>query len=395
MAVGHSDEIDLEGALEAVFAECEAALAGATPKAGLLLSAWELDHQALLDAVRARYPGIELAGSSTGGEMSSVLGFSEDSVSLALFASDTVDIVAGLGTNLEADPAGAVSVAVADAMARTSQAPRLCIVLPTVGLVEAGLILDALGSALGPGVAILGGGAAPRDPMAEPDGRTSRQFVGDALVSDALAILVFAGPLACSFGVETGWRGVGPRATVTAASPQAVTGIDGRPALEFYRRYLGPGQPPISNPLAVFEDPRSDRFYLRTPVAFDDESGAITFFGAVPEGSTVQLTMAATEQIFEGTRASITDALASFPAGARPDAALVFSCATRKYLLGTRAGTEIELVRDVLGEGVPVSGFYCMGEIAPMSPAERTRFHNATIVSVLLGSLGPGEPAPA
>jgi len=174
-----------------------------------------------------------------------------------------------------------------------------------------------------------------------------------------------------------------------------VTGIDGRPAVEFYRRYLGAGQPPIANPLAVFEDPASDRFYLRTPMAYDDASGAVAFFGAVPTGSTVQLTMAATDQIFEGTRASIADALASFPAGARPDAALVFSCATRKYLLGTRAGTEIDLVREMLGDAVPVSGFYCMGEIAPMAPAERSRFHNATIVSVLLGSLEPGETAPA
>jgi hypothetical protein len=395
MAVGHSDDVDLESALHAVFAQCDAALAGAAPRAGLLLSAWDVDHQALLDTVQARYPGIELAGSSTGGEMSSVLGFCEDSVALALFASDTIDITAGLGRDLSADPDGAARRAIAAATARTTQAPRLCIALPTVGVVEAGVILDALGSALGPGVAILGGGATPRDPTSEPEAQTSHEFVGDVLATDALAILLFSGPLAYSFGVETGWRGVGPRATVTASSPRAVTGIDGRPAVEFYRRYLGPGQPPVANPLAVFEEPGSDRFYLRTPVAYDDDSGAVAFFGAVPEGSTVQLTMAATDQIFEGTRASIADALASFPAGARPDGALVFSCAIRKYLLGTRAGTEIDLVRDMLGEAVPVSGFYCMGEIAPMSPTDRSRFHNATMVSVLLGSLEAEGTAPA
>ena len=84
MAVGHSDDIDLDAALATVFEQCEAALAGAAPKAGLLMAAWEADHRSIVDAVRARYPGIELAGSTTAGEMSSVLGFQEDSIALTL-----------------------------------------------------------------------------------------------------------------------------------------------------------------------------------------------------------------------------------------------------------------------------------------------------------------------
>lgn len=389
MAVGHSDDVDLDSALETVFAECDAGLAGAPPKAGLLMSASEVDHRALIDAVRARYPGIELAGSSSAGEMSSALGFREDSVELALFASDTVDIVAGLGTDLAADPAAAARRAVDEATAKTQLPPRLCIVMSTIGGAEPAAILDGLRAALGPGIPILGGGAAPRDPTTESDGLTSREFVGDVLASDALAILLFAGAVAFSFGVETGWRGVGPRVTVTRASPTAVFEIDGQPALEYYERYVGAGQPPIANPLAVFEEPEGERFYLRTPVTYDRESRSIGFFGAVPEGATVQITMAAMEQVFEGAQASIRSALAGFPAGSQPDAALLFACATRKFLLGTRAGREIDLIREVVGAALPVSGFYCMGEIAPMSSVDLTRFHNATMVSILLGSAQP------
>lgn len=388
MAVGHSDDIDLEGALESVFARCDAGLAGETPRAGLLISTWDLDHAALVDAVRARYPGIELAGSSSAGEMSSVLGFREDSVALAMFASDTVEIVAGLGRNVAADPQAAARQAVDEAKDRTQLPPRLCIVMPAIGAAGADGILEALRAELGPGVPIIGGGAAPQDPMSDAGGRTSRQFAGDVVTTDALAILLFAGDLAFSFGVDTGWRALGPRATVTRASATTVQEIDGRPAVEFYERWVGVGQPPIANPLAVFEGPDSERFYLRTPMAYDREKGAITFYGSVPEGATVQITMAATEQIIEGAKASIVHALDDFPAGSRPEAALLFSCATRKFLLGTRAGGEIDLVRDVLGASVPVGGIYCMGEIAPMAMAvtDRTRFHNATLVSILLGS---------
>lgn len=389
MAVGHSDDVDLVSALETAFAQCDAGLAGATPKAGLLMSAWGVDHQSVIDQVRARYPGIELAGSSSAGEMSSVLGYREDSVALALFSSDEIDIVAGLGRNLVADHRAAAREAVAQATAKTRLPPRLCVVMSTIGGVEAGVILDALRAALGPGVPIVGGGAAPRDPSAEADGASSREFAGDVLTGDALTILLFAGPLAFSFGVQTGWNGVGPRATITRTSDAGVLEIDGRPALEFYERYVGDGPPPVANPLAIFEEADSDRFYLRTPMTYDRELGSIAFFGAVPEGATVQLTMAGTDQIFEGAKASFADALAGFPGGARPDGALLFSCATRKFLLGTRAGREIELAGEVLGDAVPIGGFYCMGEIAPMGSADGTRFHNATMVSVLLGSAPP------
>ncbi len=386
MTVGHSDDIDLASALETVFAECDAGLAGATPNAGLLMSAWEVDHQEAIDRVRARYPGIELAGSSSAGEMSSVLGFREDSLALALFASDTIDIVVGLGRELGADPLAAARRAVTEATAKTALPPRLCVVVSTIGGVEASVILDALRVALGPGIPIIGGGAVGRDPGTEADGATSLEFAGDIVTGDALAILLFAGPVAFSFGVATGWRCVGPRATVTRTSTEGVLEIDGRPALAFYERYLGSGQPPAANPLAVFESPDSDSFYLRTPMTYDRDAGSISFFGAIPEGASVQLTMAGTDEIVDGTRASIADALAGFPAGSRPDGALLFSCATRKFLLGTRAGREIDLVREMLGDSVPIGGFYCQGEIAPLASADLTRFHNATMVSVLLGS---------
>lgn len=150
MAVGHSDDIDLDAALETVFAERAAALAGATPKAALLLAAWEANHQQAVDAIRARYPSIQLAGTSTAGEMSSVMGFQQDSLELALFASDTVDITAGMGRGLGADPVGAVRAAVAEARRGTTLAPSLCIVMPSIGLVDAAIILEAIRAVLGP-----------------------------------------------------------------------------------------------------------------------------------------------------------------------------------------------------------------------------------------------------
>lgn len=386
MAVGHSDDIDLETALEAVFAECDEALAGAKPRAGIIFGAWDIDHRALLDGVRAHYPGIEIAGATTAGEMSSVIGFSEDSVALAMFASDSVEITAGIGGDLLADPRGATERAVAMARARATQPSRLCLVMPTIGGAEAAPIFDGLRAALGPGVPIVGGGASPEDPAAPLGTTESLQLANDEITRDSIAILLFSGDLDFSFGVETGWQGVGPQGVVTRTSAEGVLEIDGRPAIDFYARYLGTGQPPIANPLAVFEGGGSDRFYLRTPINWDPQTGRIGFFGSVPEGAVVQITVAGTEQIFQGARASMQDALASYPAGKTPDAALLYSCATRRFLLGTRVGREVETIRDLLGTSIPIAGMYCLGEIAPMTSPDRTQFHNATMVSVLLGA---------
>jgi len=396
MAVGHSDDIDLDAALQAVFAECDAGLDGSAPSAGLLHVAWDADHAGLVETIRARYPGIRLAGASTAAEMSSVIGFAEDSVSLALFASDDVQIGTGLGRHVDLDPAAAATEAVDAARAGATDPPRLCIVMAAIGGYEPARLLDGLRAALGPDVPILGGGAAPEDPTAPPPpwinglparrGSLSHQIADGEVVDDGVAVMVFSGPLAVSFGVETGWRAVGPRGHVTRSSPEGVLEIDGRPATEFYARYLGLGQPPIANPLAVYDAGDPGSFYLRTPVGYDPASGLVAFFGTVPEDAEVQLTVAAAEEIFGGARSSIEHALAAYPEGRRPDGALLYSCATRRLLLGTRADREIALIRDALGPSIPVAGFYCQGEIAPSTSVDAMRFHNATMVSVLLGS---------
>lgn len=389
MAVGQSDDIDIDVALAAVLAQCDAALAGAAPKAGLLFAAWEADHQHVLDAVRSHYPGMALAGSSSGGEMTSVTGFQQDSIVLVVFAADAVDITVGLGRDLAIDPHLAIREAVAGAREKTSQSPTLCIAMPAIRTVEASTILDALQTELGSGVPIVGGGAAPRDPVIDPAATSSMQFADDSVVDGGIAILLFSGPLDYSFGVATGWRGVGPRATVTRAGHGRVLEIDGRSAVEFFDRYVGtaPGQaPPIANPLAVYATPDATDFYLRTATALDHATGEVAFFGSVPEGSTVQLTVAATDDIVDGARASVSDALARFPPWGTPEGALLYSCVTRRFLLGTRTGREIEAVRAIVGTATPIAGFYCSGEIAPFFDGGASKFHNATMVSVLLGS---------
>ena len=65
---------------------------------------------------------------------------------------------------------------------------------------------------------------------------------------------------------------------------------------------------------------------------------------------------------------------------------MIASCAVRNFLLGTRTSGEIERIRTGLDRGLPVSGFYAFGEIAPLGVNSTPSFHNETCVTVLIGT---------
>jgi hypothetical protein len=199
-------------------------------------------------------------------------------------------------------------------------------------------------------------------------------------------VLLFSGPIAYSIAVGTGWRTLGATGTVTRTEQGVVTEIGGRPAVEFLAPYLDvTGPPSFGNPLAVVEV-GSERSYLRAIVGSDPLTGAVSLFGSVPVGATVQLTTASTEDILAGTKDALARATSEFPSGSTPEAALMFSCMVRKFLLGSRTKVEAELARAELGSSIPLAGLYCTGEIAPIESGATSRFLNETFVTLLLGT---------
>ena len=323
-------------------------------------------------------------GCTTAGEVSSVLGFREDSVTLCLFASDSVDMTAGVGKDAVGDPLAACEEAVAQAKAKTTKDPTLCITTPDNVAAAEGDIVPRLLETLGGGISVLGGAAGSQAFEVTP-----RQFFCDQVLRESVPVLLFSGPLDYAAGVATGWKPLGKVGRVTKSEGNLVQEIDGEPALSFYQNYLGAdatsGETHIAIPLAVFEEGSGD-FYLRAPIAYDENAGTASFLGSVPEGASVQLTLASPENILEGTEESLARALSGYPGSSEPEAALFFSCAVRKLLLGTRAAKELDIVRSRLGDHVPVCGFYAFGEIGPVGSSGTSRFHNETLVTLLLGT---------
>jgi hypothetical protein len=56
----------------------------------------------------------------------------------------------------------------------------------------------------------------------------------------------------------------------------------------------------------------------------------------------------------------------------------------RKLVLKQRIEEEVEAVREVLGAGAALTGFYSYGEISPFAPGARCELHNQTMTITAL-----------
>lgn len=380
--VGHSQEIESARAAADVMDQVARQLGSRPPKAGVLFAGIEYEHATLTRALLERWPDLQLIGCTTDGEASSVSEVQENSLTFMAFDSDVVSFGAGVGRRLSGDPEAATAIAIEMAKQHLEGDARLCLTTPESLTVSGVAVLDGLRRALPKTTPVVGGTAGDQWRL-----KQTFQFCGAEVLSDSCPVLLMGGRVHVSVGVQSGWRPIGRKATVTSSTANVVRTIDGEPATEFYRRYLGDlsaGTLFVGDiPLAV-HDP-GGRFYLRAPASVDTDSGSVTFFADVAEGSTVQLTVGQKDDILKASEVSIRDAAAAF-GDVAPEAALFFSCAARKQVLGTRASQEIGLLRAALAPDVPVCGFYAYGEIGPLQRDAASQFHNETFVTVLLGA---------
>ena len=383
VAVAQSLEIDSKDALEEVFEQCHEKLGNLKPQAGILFVGIDHDLELILNRINEVYPGIELIGCTTDGELSSVHGYADDSVALMLFCSDKLYFKTGVADKISNETTVTIKKAVDSAKLKLEQEPKLCITTPSSLTASGDNIVRGLRWSLGENFPIFGGTAGDQWRF-----KCTYQFYNDKVFTDAVPFLLIAGPLLYSFGVETGWTPIGKKAKVTKSDNNVVYRIGDQKALHFYKHHLGDDigigdEGAISEyPLAVFEED-NESFYLRASLVMDRETGSFTFVGNVPEGSTIQITHSTRDKIVEAAKTSVNSSVTEYP-GSKPVAALCFSCAARKQVLGTRVGEEYLAYKSVFSD-LPVVGCYTYGEIGPLKKGNPARFNNETFFNVIIG----------
>jgi hypothetical protein len=200
---------------------------------------------------------------------------------------------------------------------------------------------------------------------------------------EVIAIIGFYGDrLHVGYGSLGGWDSFGPERLITRSEGNVLYELDGKSALDLYKSYLGDhakGLPAtgLFFPLSLRMN-QGGTGVVRTILSVNEQDKSMVFAGDVPKGAYARLMKANFDRLIDG---SIGAAKTSFEAlgSASPELAVLISCVGRKLVLKQRIEEEIEGVREVMGAGCALAGFYSYGEISPFTPRAKCELHNQTM----------------
>ena len=332
-----------------------------------------------VEALRVAYPTSVLVGCSSAGHVLDDLIFDDGltgivarfdhtdlrrAVTTVTGADDSADAGRRLGRQLSADGLAAV------------------LVLSDGVLVNGSDLARGLNAVLPAGVPVSGG-------LAGDSARFTRTWVlsgaqlGPGLVA---AVGLYGDHIRLGYGSHGGWERFGPARRVTRSDGNKLYELDGKPALELYKSYLGvyadglPGTA-LRFPLAVHSPDRVGHV-VRTILSVDEGEQSMTFAGDLPLGSTAQLMRATHDMLIDGAMsAAQACAVSAADRASGHGMAVAVSCVGRRLVLGERAEEELEAVRGVLGR-MPLVGFYSNGELSPGEGY--AELHNQTMTLAVL-----------
>lgn len=197
---------------------------------------------------------------------------------------------------------------------------------------------------------------------------------------------LYGDSLEVSFATNGGWTPFGPERLVTKSENNILYELDGKPALDLYKMYLGdkskelPGAA-LLYPLKV-KSSDENKSIVRTILNIDEDHNSMILAGDIIEGSHVQLMMTNVDSI---VNAAETGALSALELRTnKPELAILVSCIGRKLVLDQRVEEEVEEVIEVVGDEATVCGFYSYGEIAPFDGEMNCQLHNQTMAITLI-----------
>lgn len=378
MEVGVSRDADARAATVAAVTQ---ASAGRTPALVILFVSPALDVAAVAVAAREVLGAeVPVVGCTTSGE-----------ISLASVGSGHV-VAVGLGgegvqvrTAVGRFSGGARQAGEQAASALLGlDAPHRALLLIADGLAGArsDVVRGAYGVA-GAAVPFIGGCAGDELAM-----RATFQIHGDEVLTGAVVGVALGSPSPIAIGVGHGWRRLGEPMVVTESDGQRVFTLDDRPAADSFEEALGERLRSSSDPEAWrrlgLSHPvcltRSGGEEIRAVLGIGWDDGSL-ICGDVPRGAMLTAMEGDAGTVADGTRVACEALLAEL-GGVEPVGVIAFDCAARRAVLGEDALVdEVATMAEYL-PGVPVAGFYTMGEFARTRGARGV--HNATLALMAL-----------
>lgn len=208
------------------------------------------------------------------------------------------------------------------------------------------------------------GGMAGDDVLFEETNVIANGYAQTNIIS---AIGLYGNCIKIGYGSMGGWDSFGPERLITKSKNNILYEVDGKPALELYKLYLGDyaaGLPStgVRFPLSIRSKFKQEGV-VRTVLKINDDDQGMIFAGDVPEGHFAKFMKGNYERVINGALEAAEQSLNKIDS--TPTLAILISCIGRKMLLKQRTEEEVEAVRDVLGDQCIFTGFYSYGEFSP------------------------------
>ncbi|CAA6800932.1 MAG: FIG00656238: hypothetical protein [uncultured Sulfurovum sp.] len=209
---------------------------------------------------------------------------------------------------------------------------------------------------------------------------------GEVSQNRVVAVGFYGEDVVVESGCFSGWDEFGVFRKVTKSTNNVVYEIDGEPALDLYKKYLGvyakdlPGSA-LSFPVSIKKED-NDEPIIRTILAVDEKEKSLTFAGDVPEGYSARLMKTDIDGLIDGSEMAAQQIKKINDKSAL---GLVVSCVGRRLVLKQLTDEELESIGETLGSNVQLVGFYSYGELAPFS-GELTScsLHNQTMTLTVI-----------
>ena len=343
-----------------------------------------IDSRQALQQLRDAFPNAVLTGCSTAGEIFEGAVY-DDTLSVAVVRFDRTRIKRAL-TSLS-DPADSLEAGKKLAQQLASAELRAVFVLSDGLLVNGTALVRGLSEHLPPGTPISGG-------LAGDGSRFARTWVlegSEPRAGAVCAVGLYGSALRVGLASGGGWSAFGPERRITRASGRVLYELDGQPALDLYKSYLGklaselPGAA-LRFPLSVKQTSDSQEPLVRTILGMDESDRSLTFAGDIPQGGTAQLMRASNLHLVEGAAEAIALAAESTASSSSPLMVLSVSCVGRRMMLGEGTEEELESTLTLPRLGGHV-GFYSYGEIAPVMGCDSRLLNQTMTVTVLAEDL--------
>lgn len=192
--------------------------------------------------------------------------------------------------------------------------------------------------------------------------------------------------LKVGYSSKGGWDSFGIERLVTKSVKNVLYELDGLPALEIYKSFLGAEADNLPSSGLLFplsmRNSENATPVVRTILAINEEDQSLTFAGNIPQDSYVRLMKANIDRLIGGAEGSAISANENL--NETSELAILISCVGRRLVLKQLVEEEVEVVRGVIGEKAGITGFYSYGEIAPFGEYSPCELHNQTMTITTL-----------